>query len=352
MHPAFTDLARLRLHVVAWALAGALLGPLVHLAVQLDWTAAILFALPLGIMGGPIALSAWYVCRSAPLARTGGLRVVITATVAALVSAALWFALGRAWWAVLRWLGLDLPDEPSTGVAALLVGVGGVAYLLALTLYYMVQANDASAAAARSALEAQIAQRDAELRALRAQVDPHFLFNSLNSINALIVPDPGRARHMCQLLADFLRESLRVGTADRLPLASEIALTSQYLGVEQVRFGSRLGFDLTIGDGTGSVSVPPLILQPLVENAVRHGIATCLDGGVIAIETQRGRTAVVITVANPRDAGTSRRGTGFGLEIVRRRLTAAFGERASLAIAASPDAYQVTLTIPLEDTSA
>jgi LytS/YehU family sensor histidine kinase len=135
-------------------------------------------------------------------------------------------------------------------------------------------------------------------------------------------------------------------------LGREIALAEQYLKIEQVRFGRRLGVRSSVAADAGAVAVPPLILQPLVENAVRHGIATRLDGGTIEIEASRAGERAVIIVSNPRDADGSRRGTGFGLEIVRRRLAASFGDRAALAIEPAPEAYRVSLTIPIEEAAA
>ena len=119
-----------------------------------------------------------------------------------------------------------------------------------------------------------------------------------------------------------------------------------------MRFGRRLGVKASVTADAGVVSVPPLILQPLVENAVRHGIATRLDGGMIEIEASRAGERAVIVVSNPRDADAGRRGTGFGLEIVRKRLAASFGDRAALAIEPAPEAYRVSVTIPIEEAAA
>ena len=352
MHPILGDRRRLFLHLVAWALVGGVLALLVRTLLFVPWRAALLFALPLAIIAAPVSLSAWYLCRAMPLARTSAVRVATTALLAALVTASLWAAAGRAWWQVL--MRLELAERPTSAAAltSLVVGLGALAYLLSVTVHYLLQAFEESAAAARKALEADVAHREAELRALRAQVDPHFLFNSLNSISGLIVPDPERARLMCQLLADFLRDSLKLGGSRRIPLAREVGLAQQYLHVEQVRFGTRLEVQTSVATDCADVPVPPLILQPLVENAVRHGIATRLEGGVVEIAAYRAGARAVMVVRNPRDAEGSRRGTGFGVDIVRRRLGASFGERASLAIEASPESYRVSVTLPVEEAAA
>jgi sensor histidine kinase YesM len=348
MHPILADRQRLQLHLFAWLLIGAMLSLLVRALLHVPWRGAILFGLPMGLVTAPVSLSAWYLCRAMPLGRTNGMRVAATAIVAAVVTAAMWAAIGQVWWQALRGMAV-VTEAPPAGLPALLLGLGALAYLLALTAQYMLQAFEESAAAARRVLESQIAQRDAELRALRAQVDPHFLFNSLTAIAGLVAAHPDRARRMCQLLGDFLRDSLTLGAAARIPLGRETALAEQYLSVEHVRFGSRLTVRVSVAASAADVPVPPLILQPLVENAVRHGIATMLDGGIIEVTAERAGARAVVTVVNPRDPDGGRRGTGLGLDIVRRRLAATFGDQAALSAEPHPDSYRVTITVPIEE---
>ena len=349
MHPILADRLRLQLYLLAWGLVGALLGLLVRVLIGTPWIDALVFGLPLGLVAAPVSLSAWYLCRAMPLSRTGPVQVAVSAVGAALVTASLWAVAGRGWWQVLVQSGFDLPGGAESPLFTLLVGFGALAYLLAVTVQYVIQAFEESAAAARRALESQVAQREAELSAIRAQVDPHFLFNSLNSISGLIVPDPPRARLMCQRLADFLRDSLSFGSAAMIPVAREIALAGQYLGVEEVRFGERLRVDATVSPESAGLVVPALILQPLVENAVRHGVATLVDGGKIEIAARRAGDLTVLVVENPRDPDGSRRGTGFGLDIVRRRLAAAYGNRAAVIVEPSPAFFRVTITLPAEE---
>lgn len=351
MHPILVDRRRLQLHLTASAIVGATLALLVRVQSGTPWGPALAFGLPLGLVAASVSLSAWYVCRAMPLSRTPILRVAVAASVAALVSASLWAAIGRIWWHLLTQAGLEMRSGFTVATSALLVGLGGLAYLLALVVQYLIQAFEESAEAVRRALESQVGQREAELRALRAQVDPHFLFNSLNSISGLIGADPAKARQMCHMLGDFLRDSLRLGGTARIPLGREVALAEQYLRVEQVRFGARLEVRTVVSPASAEVPVPSLILQPLVENAVRHGVGTRLDGGLVEIQTDRAGERAMIVVSNPRDADGARRGLGFGQDIVRRRLAASFGERATLTIESTDDTYRVSLTVPVEETS-
>ncbi len=341
---------RLLVHLLAWALVGGIVTVLLHAMVGAPWEAAVVFAVPLSLAAAPASLSGFYLSRALPLAPETAVRVSGTVVSAALVTAGVWAALGHLWWRALDLSGvpaLQLGPAQPRAVTPLLVTVGTMAYIVAMAMHYVFRAHEIAADVERRVLTSEIAAREAELRALRAQIDPHFLFNSLNSISGLVSVDPERARSMAQRLGDFLRDSLTLGGAGRIPLAREVALARQYLEIEQVRFGSRLLVDSAVPASAGAVMVPALLLQPLVENAVRHGIATCVDGGTVTVTAARAGGSVVIVVENPRDPeARSRRGTGLGLDIVRRRLHAAFGDEASMTSEAGERSYRVRVTIP------
>jgi LytS/YehU family sensor histidine kinase len=191
--------------------------------------------------------------------------------------------------------------------------------------------------------------REAELRALRSQLDPHFLFNSLQSISALTTVDPAAARRMCLLLAEFLRETLSLGSRDRIPLGTELALVRKFLSVEQVRFGDRLQVEIDEGSA-GDVPVPPLLLQPLVENAVTHGVAHVLEGGTVRIAARRRAAGLTISVDNPCDRDRpAGRGTGLGLRNVRERLQRAYGADGFLSAEEGDGRFVVKVEIPVND---
>ena len=146
-------------------------------------------------------------------------------------------------------------------------------YLLSVALHYVLLSMESSKEAETREQEALTLARESELKALKAQINPHFLFNSLNSISALATVDGQRARDMCIKLSDFLRTTLKLGEKQRITLADELALAKAYLEVEQVRFGARLRVEIDADADCDQCVVPSLVLQPLVENAVKHGIA-------------------------------------------------------------------------------
>ncbi|MEN3338782.1 MAG: two-component system, LytTR family, sensor histidine kinase AlgZ [Acidobacteriota bacterium] len=349
MHPILARGARLALYVAVWAIGGTLLAALLGGTAGLPWSQSLPLAIPLTVTYGFFCLSAWYVSRSMPLAATGSVRLTATAVTAACLSSAAWLVLTRVWLEALarRSGGFDA-DRVFGRIAALVFGFGVLLYLLSLAISHLIGSFERARETERRALEVQVLAREAELRSLRAQIDPHFLFNSLHSISALTTTDAGAARRMCLLLADFLRESLALGGATRIPLARELNLAARFLDIERVRFGERLNVSIHDGDA-GACLVPPLLLQPVVENAVTHGVAHVLAGGTIRIAVSRSTSMLRIVVENPCDEDRPRRtGTGVGLANVRARLRAVYGPDARMASGEHEGGWRVEMSLPLE----
>jgi sensor histidine kinase YesM len=344
MHPVLARGDRLTLYLALWMVAGALLTGLLVGEGGLGVRSATAVAFPLAIAFAFVCLSAWYVSRSTPIASSGVARLIATALGAALVSSAAWLALARAWSGLLArlWqISVSFDD-----IADTIFGFGLLLYLLSIAVSYIVAAFEHARDAERRGLQAQVQSRDAELRSLRAQIDPHFLFNSLHSISALTAVDPAGARRMTILLGDFLRESLALGSADRIPLEKELALAAKYLEIERVRLGERLQVSISAADA-GECLVPPLLLQPVVENAVTHGVAHVLSGGTITVRAACTPVRLTVVVENPADADRPRKtGTGLGLANVRARLRTLFGTEASIHWAEQDGRWRVEVTLP------
>lgn len=208
---------------------------------------------------------------------------------------------------------------------------------------------EASREVERRAYELKLLAQDAELRALRAQIDPHFLFNSLNSISALTTQDPSAAREMCILLGDFLRKSLKVGTEEKISLSEEIALIMNFLAIEKVRFGNRLNVEMNVDERSTSTAVPPLLLQPLIENAIKHGIAQRIDGGTIVLSSEQNGSTLHIKIKNPVDADQKKViGNKIGLQNVKDRLRKLYGNDARIDTELEDGFFVVDLSLPAE----
>jgi hypothetical protein len=348
MHPILAVRRRLYAYVAAWELLGFLLAAMLVFGAAFHWAPAMATAMPLAAFYAFACLGAFWVCRAAPLRRAALGRVAATQVAAATLSAGLWLLASQAWTAMFENLGA-FPGlvERQRRAAPLLFVMGFLLFLLSSALHYLLLALEESRVAETEALRFQILSREAELRALRAQIHPHFLFNSLNSINALVVSRPEEARRMCVLLADFLRRSLALGARDRVTLAEELALAEDLLAIEKVRFGARLAFTPQVDEAALACQVPPLLLQPLVENAVTHGIAQVIEGGTVRLDARRRGETLLVTIENPRDgAAPARAGAGIGIENVRRRLETLYGRDGALRLRAEGDVFHVALELP------
>ena len=211
----------------------------------------------------------------------------------------------------------------------------------------------------RELAESRRAAVEARLRALQAQIRPHFLFNTFNALSELIHVDANAAEDLVTDLAHLLRYSLRSSAEERVPLSEELAATRRYLRIEQARLGDRLRVELDLEDAVDQLAVPGLVLQPLVENAVRHAVAPRPEGGTITVRGRRDGEALLLeviddgpglppAVADGTAEGLGAGGHGGGLANVRRRLALRFGDRASMEVQGS-DGTHITVRLPLEE---
>jgi hypothetical protein len=349
MHPILARGSRLAVYLGAWTLVGFLLAALLATAGTIPAARTVAIAIPAALVYAFICLSAWYVARSTPLAASGGVRIVTTGLTAAIISSAAWLLLARGWLQIFAdGEALAAVNRAFPALRTLVFAFGVLLYLLSLTVSYLAAAFEGSRAAERRGLEGQVLAREAELRSLRAQIDPHFLFNSLHSISALTTADPSGARRMCVLLAEFLRESLALGAEPRIPLGRELALVTRFLEIERVRFAERLQVEVEAARAE-ACPVPPLLLQPIVENAVTHGIAHLVEGGAIRIAATKGQSTITVAIENPCDPDRPRRtGTGLGLANVRARLGALYGDNACMSASETNGVWRTELTLPLD----
>ncbi|MEI6086723.1 MAG: histidine kinase [Bacteroidota bacterium] len=196
--------------------------------------------------------------------------------------------------------------------------------------------------------ETQQLAKDAELFKLRQQLQPHFLFNSLNSISALAGTEPEKARHMIQQLSDFLRGTLKKDEQESISLQEEVDYLQLYLEIEKVRFAHRLETIITISETAAKMKLPALILQPIVENAIKFGLYDTTENVTISIVAETNPQGLSIQVTNPYDANTSlvSTGTGFGLSSIQRRLFLLYGRNDLLKTIYTENSFISTLEIP------
>jgi hypothetical protein len=319
-----------------WTILAAAMAGLMLIPGDLAWSQALSIAVPLCMFYAFVCLTPWYLCAAFPLGTPRVTRLVVNQVAAAILACALWIGVAR-----LLAFAMDLGPQLNPAVPQLIV-LGFLLYLVSIALHYALLAVEASR-------EAALQTRDAELRALKSQINPHFLFNCLNSISALTGSDPSKAREMCVLLSDFLRKTLGLGERESITWREELELARTYLEVEQVRFGARLQVEMQVDDACAECQVPPLVLQPLIENAIKHGIATMVDGGIVRLESHVASGNLSVRVENSFDPeAPSPRRHGLGLRNVRSRLQTRFGDAGHLNLAAEHDRFRAEMVFPCQ----
>jgi len=247
-------------------------------------------------------------------------------------------------------LGIALSDALWSGISPVailgrtnrlvsLLPFGLVIALVTITVLTTIarrQAREAEAARQQEKIaEASRLVAEAKLRALQAQIEPHFLYNTLANVVSLIGSDPDRAKHMLERLIDFLRASLSASRAEHATVGAEFDLARAYLDVLAVRLGPRLGYRIEVDDAVRVLPVAPMLVQPLVENAVMHGIERKVEGGTVVIRASYDKEALCIEVSDD-GAGLAsvppRPGGGVGLANLRERLQGAHGAQARVQL--------------------
>ena len=347
----FSTRRGLALYLLVWLMMGLLLAGLVVFATGAAWINALLFALPVTLVYAfATGFSSSYLCRAYPLGHKRILAIAVVFLCAAVISGA-----GLAGFCLL-WNGMFAALEEGIvfgpGANAMIFGLGLMLYGLSAVANYLAIEFERVRELERRELELRLMAQEAELRMLRTQIDPHFLFNSLNSISALTSIDPSRARDMTLRLADFFRHSLGLEAHRMVSLEAEATLVTHFLAIEQVRFGARLRVEQAIADDARACLLPPMILQPLVENAVKHGIGGMPAGGAVRIAAQRVGSLLHVSVENDidPDGASGASGKGIGLVNVRQRLAATFGHHASVNWTREEHQFRVALTLPATTT--
>ena len=347
-HPVLVRRGRWAPYLLLWALMGGLIA-VPGLLQGFTLLEGIGIALPMALVGAGIGLLPYYLARGMPPGRTSPARLTLTWGFAALVHGAIWTAAG-SWISahlLARLPGLARLPLITERALPFLLAFGVVLYLACAAFYYLLLAQDQAEEAEQARLTLQMLAQEAELKALRAQLNPHFLFNALNSISALTSLDPGKARDMCVKLSDFLRRALGLGEREAVALAEELELSRGYLAIEQIRFGQRLRLDWQVDAAVEAALLPPLLLQPLVENAIKHGISPLAEGGEVRLEARLEGGMVHILVENPVDPDAPRpQGLGLGLKQVRQRLRGRFAETSAFEAGIAEGRYAVRLRFP------
>jgi LytS/YehU family sensor histidine kinase len=242
-------------------------------------------------------------------------------------------------------------NKPLTFAVALIITMNLSIVVLSWSMIYFIFqlfSNYKQSEVEKWQLEAAV--KDAELIALKSQVNPHFIFNSLNNIRSLVVENPEKARDMITHLSGLLRYSIQFNNKERVSLEDELEIVQNYLNLESIQYEDRLQYKLEIKPETLEMQIPPMAIQLLVENAIKHGISNLPDGGLINIRSSLENHKLVVEVINSGQLKEGIQGTGIGLKNASDRLKLLFGKLSDLKISNLNDEYvSASFSIPLKN---
>jgi sensor histidine kinase YesM len=296
-----------------------------------------------------IALSLWYPFRYFNTGATRAATLISNLVMSGAISVILWVLLTR--YLVI----LVLPEQNDyagywdatfpyrVGTGVFIYGLIVLSYFLFVSLYNLSEKN-----AKEARLESLV--KETELKMLRSQINPHFLFNSLNSISSLTITDPEKARDMVVKLSEFMRYALSRKDEQPVSLKNELENLRLYLDIEKVRFGDKLTIEETIDPACLDFKIPVMLLQPLYENAIKHGVYESTESVRIVTHAKFSDGYFEISITNNYEPGPSlKKGTGTGLLNVTRRLELFYGNRGSVKTSKENGIYTVTLYLPAEN---
>lgn len=346
-HPLLENRTRLLVWWLAWLILAAGQSLLIHFGYGSRAEVAIADGLVSMILFGLLGLAVWFPVRFLLKDENQLYTTIINVLLTGTLTVAVWL-LGTRF--IVRTMVAEKVDYIIFWHSVLVfrATAGVLIFFVMILVYYLfLSATRLAEKAARQAqLETQV--REGELKMLRSQINPHFLFNSLNSVSSLTVTDPLRAREMIVKLSDFMRYSLSSRSEQPVTLGNEMESLRLYLQIEKVRFGERLCIEEDISPECLQALMPGMLLQPLYENAVKHGVYESTEEVTIKTTARKENETVVISVTNnvDTDSVVTRKGAGIGLKNVSSRLELFFGDSADLNVSRGEDNFTVMVRFP------
>jgi len=345
-HPITGNRRSILIYSLVWLMIAVTQGMLYLYVLNFPVSVVVTDALFSSLLFGFMGLLAWYPTRYIPFQRQSPFYSILAHVVAGIVIMGSWVLLSIA---VLNAIFSSQEDyiEFLNQTVVWRAMLGGLIYLVLVLIYYLV--SNSQKLQERSQQEERLKGlvRDAELNMLKSQINPHFLFNSLNSIAALTMSNPDEAREMIIRLSDFLRYSLKHRENEYVPLREELGRMKDYLAIEKVRFGEKLLYEFKISGECDEFPVPTMIFQPLFENAIRHSVYESVDPVTIRFSCLPEEGYMKAEVSNDYNPGIpSRKGTGVGLQNVRQRIALAYKEKGNVQWLGKDGVFTVSILFP------
>ncbi len=348
-HPVFEQKSRLIIWWLAWLVLIAGQSLLIHFVYGSSTGVSIADGTISMLLFGALGLAIWFPLRYMQKGEDSTLNTFVNLMLSGIVTVVFWLFLSRF---ITRSIASDKVAFDMMWHSTLIfrIATGVLLYCMIILAYYLfISATRlAEKAAGQSRLESLV--KEAELKMLRSQINPHFLFNSLNSISSLTLTDPLKAHEMIIKLSDFMRYSLTSRDDSLVTLRNEMNSMRLYLDIEKVRFRERLKTEESIDPECMDAQLPGLLLQPLYENAVKHGVYESIKTVEINTSAVKKDDKLVISISNTidTDAVVTPKGTGIGLKNVKSRLELFFAGEAVLLVSRKEDIFSVSISLPFQ----
>src|SRR3990172_7775200 len=350
-NPILKNLKNLNYYLLFWAILTVVFILLLYLGTGIGLTASITDGLVFTFLLSGLGLTLWYPARYIPIEKNSPSKILLSHAIGAVITTTLWLSLGYFVMAAIFGFSEKYPAFLySTLVWRILLGI--LFYSLFVSFYYMIIYYTGFHERIIKETELKSLVTEAELRSLKFQINPHFIFNSLNSMSALTEIDPTRAKQMILKLADFLRFILKTNEPDKNKLSEELKNIRLYLDIEQIRFEDKFDYVEEIKEGCSNVEIPSMILQPLFENAIKHAVYETLDKVTLKLSCGLQDVFLKIILENNYDeTAPQKKGAGVGLKNIQERLRLIYHQDSLLDITKESGIFIVTLYIPLNDKS-
>ena len=345
LHPVFSNKRTLTIYLSAWAVLAIAQACFLFFYGNVELAAAITDAIIYNTVLIALGLSLWY-----PLVYTkkqeSTTRMLLNNLLAGIVLLALWFGISHmvSSSVLTRYPAyLELAEK----IIPLRFITGAFLLMILMAMYHLFIFYHHLEEQKYKAMQLTKQVKEAELKALKAQLNPHFLFNSLNSIGSLTITDPDGARVMLNQLSDFLRYSLHRNLSDLISLREELKNMNRYLEIEKVRFSDRLICEMEYTPHCLDLKLPAMLLQPIYENAIKHGLYESIEPVTIRTYCQDNKGKLEISIINNYDPeAITAKGEGVGIEHVRKTLYNLYNQDSLLTISRENNHFEVSLTIP------
>lgn len=346
-NPLLSSKKNLLLYILFWFIITALYINLLRFGNEIDFRISIIDSLVFNIILALLGLSFWYSSKYLSFEQNKITRFILSHIFGGIILTAIWLLIGY-------YLVINIAEQKEVYKPFFMstlqwrFTIGLLMYFLLTAFYYVVIYYTGFQETMIKQSQLRTLVTEAELKSLKFQINPHFIFNSLNSISALTEIDPARARMMTIKLADFLRYTLANNTTQKNRLFDELENVKRYLEIEKIRFEDRFEFVEETTPGCLDIPVPNMILQPLFENAIKHAVYEAINKIIITFSCKKENDFVLLKIGNNLEGVSRRKGAGVGLKNIESRLELIYQRKNLIEVQNSDDYFTVKLYIPVE----